>query len=145
MKKQVILALALIPLLLVSCDSGSSCSSCLIYHPEYHEYYGLYGVGTNLYAWQDDSEWYFGFTIGRSGISDSLHEIIVLQANPCPLDITKDILKTYYAVDPNYLISLIVVSNPPKEEELNNHVGKDSEYAYLYDSLDITPRWETNV
>lgn len=142
MKKRAIFILTLMPLFLMSCDSSSSHDNCLIYYPEYFEYYGLYdSLGTRLFAWKDDSQWYFGFMAGTSEPT-FVDEVVELQENPCPLDITKDILKSYFAVDPNYSMFLIVVSKEPKQEELYNFVTKDSEYAYLYDSLDIPQWWE---
>ena len=68
----------------MSCDSNYSHDSCLIYYPEYFEYYGLYdSLGTRLFAWQDDSQWYFGFMAGTSEPT-FVDEVVELQENPCP-------------------------------------------------------------
>ena len=42
------------------------------------------------------------------------------------------------------IIKVIVVSNPPKEEELNNHVGKDSEYASPA-AVQTEERWDLPI
>ena len=65
-----------------------------------------------------------------------VEEISKLQENPCSLEIMKDILDTFSEND-SYNCEVFIVSNPPKESELDHSRENIDDYKYLCDYFGI--------
>lgn len=128
MKKIITMFILLfIAFILVGCeDYKGPGTNDLIYHAEYGTYYQYkYAMkGIELYCFEKDDEYYCCLMGGTNRLK-TLEEIKQLQDElPCPVSVMKDILLTYPAQDRKN-ITIMVVSNPPKAEEIDHSLEND--------------------
>lgn len=104
---------------------------------DYSLYYSYVGSmkGVEVYCWKNHDTWYSGILPGTNRLKD-VEEVSWLQDNlPCPLNKMSDILDVYK--ENNDGISVIIVSNPPKEEELHHTPDFSDTYLWVIEQLEL--------
>lgn len=108
---------------------------------DYSLYYQYKGSmkGVEVYCWNNNNNWYSGLLIGTNR-NKTIDEVKWLQDNlPCPISYMKEILDTYSENEKNEMF-VIIVSMPPKEEELTHVPNYDEQrvdYTQLYNDLGL--------
>ena len=112
MKKRLLAIMAML-----FCVLALSCNSKNV-DEKYEEYYKYQDSlkGIEIYVWKEEHGFECVLTSGSNRIK-SVDEIKKLQDElPCPIDVMKEILKSYKDVNDKTYVAL--VSNPVKQEEL---------------------------
>ncbi len=109
---------------------------------KYNQYYQFHNAmkGLELYCWEkEDNVWECGLLPGTNRLK-SVDEIISLQENlPCPISYMNIILQSYSSEDRKN-VGIIIVSNPPKEEEISRSLGNEEKLLYLYLALGLNEK-----
>lgn len=107
------------------------------YYSKYERYYNIgTDYGLEMYAWKDNNNWFGGLIHGTERLK-TVDEIKEFQELNCPINILKEIFNTYDEYVRYNFCFLIIVSIPPKEEELTHSLDNISkqydDYLYLWD------------
>jgi hypothetical protein len=136
MRKKICYLLLLFCMLFSSCQNNSN-NNVFEKYSLYCEYENPF-KGLEIYAWKDnDNTWYTVLMLGTNSLK-TVEEVAKLQAElPCKIDDMKVILDYYCSKGINEFF-VIIVSNPPTEDELinSNNISK-KEYNFVLEKLGI--------
>jgi hypothetical protein len=136
MRKKICYLLLLFCMLFSSCQNNSN-NNVFEKYSLYCEYENPF-KGLEIYAWKDnDNTWYTVLMLGTNSLK-TVEEVAKLQAElPCKIDDMKVILDYYRSKGINEFF-VIIVSNPPTEDELinSNNISK-KEYNFVLEKLGI--------